>query len=342
MSYVDYLVRRLTQNAFVLAGLSMLIFGLSRILPGDPVRLALGRSASEQQVQNLREIMGLNEPIYIQYIDWLQGVIQGQWGRSLRTGNNVLFDILTRFSATLELVLVAVVFAVLFAIPFGVIAGMNKDRWPDHVSRLVTLFGVSLPRFWVAILFQLLFVAVLGWLPLIGRLSNGVTPPPDVTGLYLVDSLLAGQVNVFVDAGLHLILPAAALGLATLAQVTRLIRSSMIEEQREDYVLAARAYGLPSNMIEYKYMLKNAFTSSLTIIGLSFGFLMGNAFLIELIFSWPGMARYGVNAILFRDFNAIVGVVLVIGFIFVTTNLVVDLLYAYLDPRVRRSEGESS
>lgn len=342
MSYVDYLVRRLAQNAFVLAGLSMLIFGLSRILPGDPVRLALGRQASEQQVQNLRRIMGLNEPIHIQYIDWVQGVVQGQWGRSLRTGNNVLYDILTRFSATLELVLVAVVFAVVLAIPFGVIAGMNKDRWPDHLSRLVTLFGVSLPRFWVAILFQLIFVAYLDLLPLIGRLPNDVSPPPDVTGMYLVDSVIAGQFDVFVAAATHLVLPAAALGLATLAQVTRLIRSSMIEEEREDYVLAAQAYGLPRNLIEYKYMLKNAFTSSLTIIGLSFGFLMGNAFLIELIFSWPGMARYGVNAILFRDFNAIVGIVIVVGFIFVTTNLVVDLLYAYLDPRVRRTGGEAA
>jgi peptide/nickel transport system permease protein len=340
MGFSDYLVRRGTQNVFVLVGLSILIFGLSRIVPGNPVRLALGRSATEEQVQHLTEIMGLDQPVYIQYFNWLQGVLQGQWGRSLRTGNNVLWDILQRLPATFELVVVALTIAILIAIPFGVIAGSNKDRWEDHVSRITTLFGVSMPRFWVAILLQVVLVGVLGWFPLIGRLSDSVTPPPPVTHLYLVDSLLAGQPGVFADAAMHLALPAAALGLATLAQVTRLIRSGMIEEQREDYVMAANAYGLPRNLIQYKYMLKNAFTSSLTIIGLSFGFLMGNAFLVEIIFSWPGMARYGVRAILFRDFNAIVGVVLFVGFMFVTANMIVDVLYAYLDPRVRIS-GDS-
>ena len=337
MGFSDYLVRRGTQNLFVLFGLSILIFGLSRIVPGNPVRLALGRSATEEQVQHLTEIMGLDQPVYIQYFNWLQGVLQGQWGRSLRTGNNVLWDILQRLPATFELVVVALTIAILIAIPFGVIAGSNKDRWEDHFSRITTLFGVSMPRFWVAILLQVVLVGVLGWFPLIGRLSDSVTPPPAVTHLYLVDSLLAGQPGVFADAAMHLALPAAALGLATLAQVTRLIRSGMIEEQREDYVMAANAYGLPRNLIQYKYMLKNAFTSSLTIIGLSFGFLMGNAFLVEIIFSWPGMARYGVRAILFRDFNAIVGVVLFVGFMFVTANMIVDVLYAYLDPRVRIS-----
>ena len=323
----------------MIVGLSVLIFGISRVIPGDPVRLALGPEASEQQIEALRTEMGLDQPLPVQYLDWLVGVIQGDWGMSLRTNNNVFSDIVARLPATFELTAVTLFFAVLLAIPFGVVAGTNKDRWQDHASRITALFGVSMPRFWVAIVLQIIFVVSLGLLPLSGRLSDGVTPPPTVTHLYLVDSLIAGQIGVFLDAATHLVLPAFALGLATLAQVMRLIRSDMIDEQRKDYVLAARAYGLPNNLIEYKYMLRNAFTSSLTVIGLAFGFLLGNAFLVEIVFAWPGMARYGVQAILYQDFNAIVGVTIVVGIGFVTANFVVDLLYGYLDPRVRLEDG---
>lgn len=335
MTYTDYIARRAVQIAPVLFGLSALIFTISRILPGKPVRLALGPLASEKQVQRLRQAMGLNQPIHEQYLNWLVGVAHGQWGMSLRTGNNVLYDILVRLPATVELVMVALLFALVLAIPFGVIAGTNKDRWPDHISRILALSGVSMPRFWVAILLQILFVAILGIFPLQGRLSPHVTPPPTITGLYLVDSVITGQWHVFFDALEHIILPAFALGLSTLAQVMRLIRSDLIEEQRKDYVLAAQGYGLPQNLIKLKYMLKNAFTSSLTIIGLEVGFLLGNAFLVGIVFSWPGIATYGVQAILFQDFNAIIGVTIVVGAAFLLANLAVDVLYGYLDPRVR-------
>ncbi|ELZ90426.1 MULTISPECIES: ABC transporter permease [Haloferax] len=339
MSYVDYLVRRAIHSVPVIFGLSVLIFLISRVIPGDPVRLALGPEATDQQVAALRAEMGLDQPLPMQYVDWLVGVVQGDWGMSLRTNNNVFSDIVARLPATLELTVVTLFCAVLLAIPFGVVAGTNKDRWQDHLSRITALFGVSMPRFWVAIVLQIVFVVSLGLLPLSGRLSDGVAPPPAVTRLYLVDSLIAGQFGTFVDAATHLLLPTVALGLATLAQVMRLIRSDMIDEQRKDYVLAARAYGLPNTLIEYKYMLQNAFTSSLTVVGLAFGFLLGNAFLVEIVFAWPGMARYGVQAILYQDFNAIVGVTIVVGIGFVTANFVVDLLYGYLDPRVRLEEG---
>lgn len=338
MAYKDYIARRVLQVIPVLFGLSVLIFTISRVLPGNPVRLALGPEASQAQVARVRREMGLDEPVYQQYINWLAGLFQGQWGASLRTGNNVLYDIMVRLPATFELVLVALVFAIALGVPFGVIAGTNKDHWPDHVSRVLALSGVSMPRFWVGILLQILFVSMLGLLPLTGRLSNGVAKPPAYTGLFLIDSLIAGQWSTFVDAAKHIVLPAFALGLSTLAQTMRLIRSDMIEEQRKDYVLAAQGYGLPQNLIRYKYMLKNAFTSSLTIIGLAFGFLLGNAFLVEIVFAWPGMASYGVNAILYQDFNAIVGVTMVVGLAFVSANLVVDVLYGYLDPRVRMGD----
>lgn len=338
MSFGEYLARRLAQNVFVIIALSVLIFFIARILPGDPVYAALGEHATPEQVEQVRAELGLNEPLHIQFYDWALGMLQGDWGTSLRTGNEVSHDIITRLPATFELVIVALTVAVILAIPFGVISGVHKDRWQDHLSRIATLTGVSMPRFWVAILLQVVFVAWLGAFPLIRRISPGTEPPPTITGLYLIDSLAAGQWSTFIDVAHHLALPAFALGLATLAQVTRLIRSEIIEQQRKDYVLAANAWGLPQNLIQYKYMLKNAFTSSLTIIGLAFGFMLGNAFLIEIIFSWPGFARYGVDALLFQDFNAIVGVVIVVGIGFVTANLIVDILYGYLDPRVRYGE----
>jgi peptide/nickel transport system permease protein len=196
-----------------------------------------------------------------------------------------------------------------------------------------------MPRFWIAILFQIVFVAWLGLLPLEGRLSAGVTPPPNLTGFYLIDSLVYGQIATFVDALQHIILPAVALGLSSLARIARYIRSDAVEELRKEYVLASQSYGLPRSLIEYKYVLKNAFSSALTIIGLDFGFLVGNAFLVEIVFVWPGMAKYGVNAILFSDTNAIIGITMVIGVTYVITNLVVDVLYGYLDPRIMM-EGE--
>lgn len=338
MSYKDYLMRRTAQSIPVMFGLSVLVFTITRVLPGNPVRLALGPTATKQQVRELRREMGLNEPIYVQYVNWVTGVVNGDWGQSLRTNSDVFTDIAARLPATLELVIVSMLLAVMFSVPLGVIAGTNKDRWPDHASRLLSLFGVSMPSFWIAILLQIVFGVWLGWLPLIGRLSSEVSPPPNITGFYLVDSLLVGEFGTFVNALSHIILPATALSLGTLATLTRLIRSDMIEEERKDYVTAAQAYGLPDSLIHFKYMLKNAFTSALTIIGLSFGFLVGNAFLVEIVFSWPGMATYGVNAIVFQDFNAIVGVVIVVGLFFVVINLIVDVLYGYLDPRIRTDQ----
>lgn len=339
MSYRDYLVRRALQGIPVLFGLSLLIFFISRVIPGDPVRLALGPDATDEQAEALRQEMGLDEPLYVQYIEWLTGVFQGEWGLSLRTGNNVYHDIIIRLPATFELVFVALIFAIVLGVPFGVIAGTNKDGWQDHVSRLAALVGVSMPRFWIGILLQIIVVIGFGMFHLTGRASEGMRPDT-ITGMYLIDSLLLREWAIFLDVAGHIVLPAFALGLATLAQIMRLIRSDMIEQSRKDYVLAARASGLPQNLIHYKYMLRNAFTSSLTIIGLSFGFLLGNAFLIETVFAWPGMARYGVQAILFQDFNAIVGVVIVVGFAYVLANFTVDILYGYLDPRVRlRQEG---
>jgi len=332
MSFGTYLLRRLLHIIPALVGLSILIFLLSRVVPGDPARLALGPDATAEQVEQLRREMGLDRPLVEQYVRYVGGLFRGDFGFSLRTRRNVAQDIREFLPATVELTTVAMVIAVAVGMPLGVLAAVHKDRTADHISRLLALGGVALPRFWVAILLQLLFAYYLGILPTIGR---GPAPPVRITGLFLVDSLLALNIPAFLVALKHLILPAVALSLGSLAQIARLVRANMIEEMRRDYALAARSYGLPERVIIFKYVLKNAFSSALTVIGLSYGFLLGNAFLVETVFAWPGLAFYGVDSLLFKDLNAVVGVTIVVGVAFAVVNLLVDVAYGYLDPRIR-------
>ena len=341
MSYRGYLVRRTLSIIPVFVGVTLLIFLLARVIPGAPARQALGPRASDEAVQQLREQLGLDEPIWVQYINYIEGLIQGDMGQSLTTNQNVATDIVEFFPATFELTTVAMLLAIVFGIPLGVYAGQNKDQFGDNVSRAFAFTAVSLPRFWSGIILQLAIAFQLGWLPSTGRLAEGVPVPETVTGLLLVDSLLAANFEAFFSAGRHLILPAVTLSLAPMADIARLTRSSFIEEFNRDYVEGFRTHGLPERLIAYKYVLKKSFASTLTIIGLDYGILLGAAFLVEIVFSWPGMARYGVRAILETDINAIVGVTLVIGLGFLLANLVVDILYGYFDPRVRlRGEGE--
>ncbi|MDQ7844669.1 MAG: ABC transporter permease [Armatimonadota bacterium] len=332
MSFGTYLLRRLLHIVPALVGLSILIFVLSRVIPGDPARLALGPDATEEQVRQLREEMGLDQPLLTQYVRYVAGLFRGDFGFSLRTRRNVAQDIREFLPATVELTTVAMLFAVAVGLPLGVLAAVHKDRPADHISRLLALAGVALPRFWLAILLQLLFAYYLGILPTIGR---GPVPPVRITGLFLLDSLLTLNIPAFLVALKHIALPAVALSLGSLAQITRLVRANMIEEMRRDYALAARSYGLPERVIIFKYVLKNAFSSALTVIGLSYGFLLGNAFLVETVFAWPGLAFYGVDSLLFKDLNAVVGVTIVIGVAFAVVNLLVDIAYGYLDPRIR-------
>ncbi|MDR7484574.1 MAG: ABC transporter permease [Armatimonadota bacterium] len=336
MGFGTYLLRRVLHLVPVLVGLSVLIFIVSRVIPGDPVRLALGPDAREEQVQQLRHQMGLDRPLYVQYVTYMAGLFRGDFGFSLRTHRDVAKDLRDFFPATLELTSVAMLLAVALGVPLGIRAAVHKDALDDHISRLVALVGVALPRFWLAILLQLAFAYHLGLLPTIGR---GPAPPVQITGLYLLDSVLAGDFKAFATSLKYLAMPAFALSVGTLAQIMRLIRASMIEEMRRDYALAARSYGLPPRLIIYRYLLKNAFTATLTIIGLSYGFLLGNAFLVETVFAWPGLAFYGVDALLWKDFNAVIAVTLVVGAAYAVVNLLVDLLYGYLDPRIRYGEG---
>jgi peptide/nickel transport system permease protein len=328
----EYLAKRILHIIPVLIGLSILIFLLSRIMPGDSIRLTLGPEATEQQIEQMRDDMGLNDPLPIQYFDYIIGVFQGDMGDSLRTDRNVATDIKEALPATLELVILSMVIAIGLGVPLGVISAVRKDKWEDHATRVVALSGIALPRFWLAIMLQIVFAYWFSLLPVVGR---GDIPPTEITGMRLFDSLLTLDFPAFFNSLKHIILPAIALSIATLAQIMRLTRSNMLEQLNKDYILAAKSYGLPKGMIVYKYMLKNAFTSTLTIIGLSFGSLLGNAFLVEAVFGWPGIAQYGVQGVVYKDYNAIVGVTMIIGIAFAVGNLIVDMLYGILDPRIK-------
>ena len=335
MEYIYFIVRRILWSILVLAGLSIVIFLIARVIPGDPARIALGPLATPEQVANLRDQMGLNQPLFVQYGRYISGLLQGDLGKSLLTQRNVTQDLKGSFPATLELVLYTMLLAVLISIPTGVLAARYVNKMFDHISRVTSLFGVVVPSFFIALLLQLLAGYYLKLLPVTGRLDPNLSFAANITGIVTLDALLKGQIPVFLDALRHLLLPSIALAAATIGQITRLTRSSVIDVSRKDYIDAARAFGIPERVTTFKYMLKPAFIPTLTVLGLEFASLLGNAFLVEMVFGWPGMASYGVRAMLQKDFNAIMGVVMVIGAFFVFVNLLVDVLLGYFDPRLR-------
>lgn len=343
MKYWQYLVRRLGGGVVSLLGLSVIIFVVSRILPGNPARMALGPMATDEQVQALARDMGLTKPLWAQYLHYMQGLLTGNLGQSLETKQAVALDILQYLPATLELITVSMVFTVVFGIPLGVIAAQNKDGGVDHLTRLVAFFSVSVPGFFIGVMFQLIFGYLLEWLPITGRISSQYAEViPRETRFLLIDTLLAGNLAAHIDVWQHIFLPGLALSLAGMGQVMRITRSSMIDVQDQDYVEAERGFGLPSWLVTYKYTLKNAFIPTLTILGLLYASLLGNAFLIEVVFSWPGLALYGVTAVMNNDFNAVVGVTMTIGVAFVSINFLVDLALGRVDPRIRLQIEEAA
>jgi len=343
MKYWHSIVRRLVGMAMSLLGLSIIIFVISRVLPGDPARMALGPRATDEQVQELSRELGLDQPLPQQYLDYMQGLLVGDLGQSLVTRRPVMVDILENLPATLELITVSIVFTILLGIPLGIVAAQNKEGPVDHVTRLFAFVSVSIPGFFIGILFQVVFGYLLGWLPITGRLSSTYGDQVvEETGFLLIDTLLAGSFAAHIDAWQHLLLPALALSMAGTGQIMRITRSSMIDIQHEEFVEAERGYGLPDWLVTYKYIFRNASIPTLTILGLIYASLLGNAFLIELVFSWGGIASYGINAVLQNDFNAVVGVTMTIGVAFVTINFGVDLVLDRVDPRRRLGmEGES-
>jgi len=331
---LHYLAKRLFLLIFTLLGLSVVIFVVSHIAPGDPARLAAGPFATAEMVEHLKEKLGLDKPLLEQYGIFLTQLLKGDLGQSIRTRRSVREDLARFFPATLELVLVSLSFAVLTGILLGVLSAVHQNRWIDHLSRLISISGLGLPAFWLALMLQLLFVLELDLLPGGGRIGMIVPKPTAITRLFLIDSLLTGNWVAFKSALRHIILPALSLSFPALASIIRISRADVLDTLRQDFVTTARAKGLVEKLVIWKHVLKNSLISTVTMIGLRFGWMLGGTILVETVFDWPGVGLYAVTSATHSDFQPIMGAALLIGLSFAIANLIVDLSYSILDPRI--------
>ncbi|RJG44903.1 ABC transporter permease [Mesorhizobium sp. DCY119] len=330
------LLQRVAQMIVVLFGVSVLVFLLTRVLPGDPVAAALGDRASGEQVAQLRSQLGLDQPLVMQYVNFVTGALKGEFGLSLVERRDVGEVIASRLPATLELIFASLLIAIVVGVPLGVIAAVRRDRFIDGLSRFIALAGVSFPQFWIGIVLQLVFGLALAMLPITGRISG--PPPLTVTGFMTIDSLLAGNFSAFTDSLRHLVAPAIVLSTGPLATIMRMTRANMIDELEKPYPELARALGVHPLIINYKFVLRNAFTPTLTIIGFLVPIMIGSSFVVEKVFGWPGIARFGADAIIANDFNGVVGVTMVVCLFVVVINFLVETIYPILDPRIRSGE----
>ncbi|HQY31343.1 MAG TPA: ABC transporter permease [Thermomicrobiales bacterium] len=331
---VRLIVRRLLFLVLVMFGLSVITFSISRIIPADPARLMLGPRASRQQVDKQREKLGLNDPYPKQYVDYVWDALHGDFGLSTSTRRPVATDLRKYLPGTIEMGMYAFLLATVIGVPLGVASAVRRDTLIDHVSRFVSITGLALPVFWLALMVQFLFYGQLHILPDGQRLPQGVDPPRAITSLYTVDALLEGNFHLWWLAVQHLIMPVAVLAYGSVAVVTRMVRGGMLEVLNQDYIRTARAKGLAHRSVVNGHALKNALLPTVTQLGLQIGLLLSGTFLVEIIFSWPGIGRYSVDAIQKVDYNAIMATTLIVAVIFVLMNLVVDILYLFLDPRI--------
>jgi peptide/nickel transport system permease protein len=330
-----FVLRRLVLLVPVLFGLTVMMFVIARLLPGDPVGLAAGPNATQAEIAAYAAEFGLDQPVWVQYGRYLGDLVQGDLGVSIFSRRPVLDDLIAYLPATMELVFAAMALAVVLGIPSGLAAAVWRNRWPDYASRVTALAAISMPRFFLGLLLQLFFAMWLLWLPLGGRFPIILDPPPFVTGFLTIDALIAGDIEAFATAMRHLCLPAIAMCLSPLATIMRMMRASTIEVLQQDYVTTARAVGLSPRLIIFKYVAKNALSATLTVIGLYFGWLLGGTVLVETVFDWPGIGLYATRSIVSQDFMPVIGVALAIGLLFMVVNLIVDVLYGVINPKVR-------
>jgi peptide/nickel transport system permease protein len=329
-----FTLRRLLETVPVLIGVSVVVFLVLRLIPGDPAVVLLGERASAQNVQRIRERLGLNEPWTVQYWRFVQGLARGDIGSSVRTNRPVLEEARSRFPATVELTLAALLLACIIGISAGIVSAIWRGSGADHLSRLLSLAGISIPIFWLGLVLIWIFAAQLRWLPPDGRLDAGTRYTP-VTNFVLVDAVIQRRPDLAVNALRHLVLPALALCTVPMAIIARITRGAMLEVLGADYVRTARAKGLRERTITWGHAFKNASLPIITVIGLQVGILLSGAILTETIFAWPGIGRWIYESILNRDYPVVQGMTLIIAVIFVAVNLLVDLLYAVVDPRIR-------
>ncbi len=329
-----FVVRRILLVVPALFGLLVLTFVLVRVMPSDPSAALAGENATPEQIEAIRQQYGFDRPLYEQFVIYLGQVLRGDLGSSVYTNRPVVQDIALRLPATIELTFAALFLAAGIGIPLGVLAAVAHNSWLDHVLRFFTVGGLAIAQFWLAIMLQLLFAMQLDWLPLRGRLGVATDLPPDLTGLYLVDSLVTLRFDIFTDALRHLALPAITLSFGAMATITRFTRSGVLDTLQRDFVLYERAAGYPRWIIIGVYVLRNSLVATVTQIGLLFGVLIGGAVVVEAIFDWPGIGSYAVQAIFNADYKAILAVTLLIGVVYAIVNILVDLVHGLIDPRV--------
>jgi len=335
---LKYTVRRLIAAIPVLFGLSIVLFAFIHLLPGDPCRSILGQHATPDACHRLRENLGLDLPLWQQYISYLGRLLSGDFGASIINNKPVLTEFAIKFPATIELTVAALIFAVGVGIPLGRLAARNVQGWIDGSVTVISLLGISIPVFVLALVLVYLFGVKLEWLPTQGRIdAHAAANLKTVTNFMLVDTLLAGRLDLFWDALKHLILPSIALGSIPLAIIARITRAAVLDVANEDYVRTARAKGLKEKRVDARHIMRNAWLPVVTVIGLQVGGLLGGAVLTETVFAWNGVGRWVVDAIGNRDYFIVQGAIMIFALIFLLVNLVVDILYAYLNPRIRYS-----
>lgn len=334
MTLKHYLLKRTIFTALAIFGLITGAFFLTRVIPANPALMFLGEHASREQVEKLTHEWKLDRPLWEQYVLYLQGLLRWDMGNSLRTGKPALYDMLEYFPATLELSIASVIWSSLIGILLGVASAVKRNRPLDHLTRVFSLFGASMPVYWTGLLAVKVLYGDLRLVDL-GRLGANLAPPTHITGLYVVDSLLTGNLTTLLSSIKQLILPSLILGGWQLAGIVRLTRANMLDVLNQDYVMVAKAKGLPRSKVIYKHALRNALLPTITLIGLSFGATLGGAVITEIIFIWPGIGSYLVYSINFADFIALTAGVVIIGILYAFVNLAIDMLYCFLDPRLR-------
>ncbi len=328
-----YIIKRLLQIIPVILGVTLIAFTLIHLAPGDPVRTMLGQHATQQEIDDTRAKYGLDQPLYVQYFIWLGDVLQGDLGRSILSHEQVTTEIASRFPNTIELAIAAMIFAILIGVIAGIISATKQYSVADYTVMGVALFGISMPVFWLGIMLMMIFGVFLGWLPIGGRIDL-LIPFQHITGFMVFDSIITANGAALLSVLSHLILPAIALGTIPMAIIARTTRSSMLEILRQDFIRTERAKGLSERKVIYKHAIRNAMVPVVTVIGLNFGLLLSGAILTETVFSWPGVGRLVVNSVYARDYPLVIGCILVFALVFVIVNLITDILYTYIDPRI--------
>jgi len=338
MNIKKYIAKRAFWGIIALLGLSVFIFYLGRFIPGDPVQMMVDPRTPDAVVEELRKSLALDRPIYMQYFIWFRNVLQGDLGFSIYSRRSLTADVTQRLPFTLELVFYAGMVQVVGSFLLGVFAGSNINKWQDHITRVFAYIGVSIPAFVFAIIFQLMFSYTWGLFPSTGALTEGIVRPDGPTGFLGIDALLNGQIGTFVNYVHHATLPAFALAIPGMAQVARMYRSGMITTGKKEYIAMARGFGFPERIVRFKYLLRPSVIPGLTVLGMQIAMMIGNAFLVEMVFVWPGFSRFAIEAMLESDLNTIVATVLIIGLMFAILNIIVDIVVAYVDPRIRYTE----